>query len=156
MSRIGHPGSECGGDVDGAAAPVGELTPVTLRIIKHELRTPINHIIGYSEMLIEDLDSRSDAAALSALQIVFDAGKGMLAAVNAQIGAASDPESFVSSEVRASLRLAVGAHVTRVFGVQLEGFSLGGSATFLSDVRKILDATRRLAAFARTGELPTP
>jgi signal transduction histidine kinase len=155
MSTIGHSHSELV-DIDGVAAPVRELTPVTLRVIKHDLRTPINHIIGYSEMLIEDLDARSDAAALTALRVVLDAGKEMLAVVNAHVGAGSDPESFVSSDVLASLRLAIGASVSRVCVAQLEGLGLDRSATFTSDVRKMLDATRHLAEFARTGELPAP
>jgi signal transduction histidine kinase len=132
-----------------------ELTPVTLRVIKHDLRTPINHVIGYSEMLIEDLDARTDAAVLAALQVVLDAGKEMLAAVNAHVGAGSDPESFISSDVLASLRQAVGAGVSRVRAAQLEDLGLGRSATFSSDVRKVLDGARRLTEFAHTGELPS-
>src|SRR4051794_6279659 len=32
------------------------LTPETLRETRHTLRTPLNHIIGYSEMLLESAD----------------------------------------------------------------------------------------------------
>lgn len=151
MSIISHSCFDV--DVDGVTAPVRELRPVTLRVIKHELRTPINHIIGYSEMLIEDLVPHSDPAALSALQIVLGAAREMLAVVNSQIAAGSDPESFVSPEVLASLRLAIGARADRVFVQQLQSLDLG-SATFSGDILKILDATRRLAEFAGTGELP--
>ena len=42
------PGSGSGG---GAAAPGGRLD---LSRIRHELRTPINHILGYTEMLLEE------------------------------------------------------------------------------------------------------
>jgi signal transduction histidine kinase len=42
------------------ARPVSEL--------RHDLRTPLNHIIGYGEMLMEDAEDRSDAAAVEALR----------------------------------------------------------------------------------------
>jgi signal transduction histidine kinase len=40
--------------------PVAEL--------RHDLRTPLNHIIGYGEMLMEDAEDRSDTASVEALR----------------------------------------------------------------------------------------
>jgi signal transduction histidine kinase len=153
MSIIGDWWSE-GIEVPGGAAPGHELASMTLRVIKHELRTPINHIIGYSEMLIEDLASGSDAAGLAAMQVVLASGKEMLAMVNAQVSGAGDPESLVSADVLVSLRLAIRGSVERVLVMQLEETSLARSAMFAADIRKILDATRRLAEFAHTGRIP--
>src|SRR5947209_4488491 len=42
------------------ARPVAEL--------RHDLRTPLNHIIGYGEMLIEDAEDRGDAATAGTLR----------------------------------------------------------------------------------------
>ena len=138
----------------GDAGLARELSPVTLRTIKHELRTPINHIIGYSELLIEDLAEEADAAGLSTMQAIHAAGKDMLGVINAQICTASDPDSLVSSDVLAALRAAVGRGIDRVLVENLGATSLARSHVFSADVVKILDAVERLAAFARTGEIP--
>jgi class 3 adenylate cyclase len=37
--------------------------PASLAQLRHELRTPINHILGYSEMLLEELDEAGSLAA---------------------------------------------------------------------------------------------
>src|SRR5438034_6943599 len=87
---------------------VGRQTLVTVRVLKHELRTPINHIMGYSEMLIEDMVDGTDPAARSAMAAVHEAGKELLALVNAGFGGANSPESCVSPDVLATLRSAVG------------------------------------------------
>jgi signal transduction histidine kinase len=155
MSITGDWWSERAIDIPGDAAAVHELAPTTtLRVVKHELRTPINHIIGYSEMLLEDLASGSDAAARSAVQVVLDTGRQMLAVVNAEVGGVGDAESLVSAEMLVSLRLAVRSGIDRVLAQHLEETGPARSVTFSADIRKILAATRRLAEFAHTGRIP--
>jgi signal transduction histidine kinase len=127
---------------------------LTLRVIKHELRTPINHIIGYSEMLIEDLAGGPDAAALAAMQAILAAGKDMLAVINAQINGDHDPDSIVSPDILASLRSVVARGIDRVSVADVGATSLARSPEFSADVEKILEAAGRLAEFARTGEIP--
>ena len=34
----------------------GRVDPAGLRELRHELRTPINHIMGYSELLLEEAE----------------------------------------------------------------------------------------------------
>jgi hypothetical protein len=137
----------------GGAGLAGGVSVLTLRMVKHELRTPINHIVGYSEMLIEDLAGGPDAAGLSTMQAILAAGKDLLAGINAQISGSSDPDSVVSSEVLASLRSVVGRGVDRVLMENLGASDLARSQTFSADVMKILDAAARLATFAGTGEI---
>lgn len=50
--------------------------------MKHELRTPISAVIGYSEMLLEDIDSSGRSDLASALQKIHTAGKQLLSAVD--------------------------------------------------------------------------
>jgi CheY-like chemotaxis protein len=52
--------------------------------LRHDLRTPINAILGYSEMLIEDLDAAGDspAALRTQLQAVYATGNLLLSQVN--------------------------------------------------------------------------
>lgn len=50
--------------------------------LRHELRTPINAIIGYSEMLIEDADTKGYEEFIPDLQKVLEGGRELLALVN--------------------------------------------------------------------------
>jgi DNA-binding response OmpR family regulator len=51
------------------------LSPANVR---HTLRTPLNHIIGYSEMLLEEADERGLEAFTADLQKIHKAGKQLL------------------------------------------------------------------------------
>ena len=53
---------------------------------RHDLRTPINAIIGYSEMLLEDAEDNGESWA-SDLERIRDAGRSLLATVDQTIGA---------------------------------------------------------------------
>lgn len=50
--------------------------------LRHDLRTPINAILGYSEILMEDAQDRADTAILPDLEKIHAAGKELLARVN--------------------------------------------------------------------------
>ncbi len=51
--------------------------------IRHDLRTPVNAIIGYSEMLLEDVDEGLDEPLVSAaLQDTLNAGRRILSLIN--------------------------------------------------------------------------
>lgn len=54
--------------------------------IRHDLRTPINHIIGYSEILIEDAADRVPAQFLTDLERMRSGGHQLLALVNRCFG----------------------------------------------------------------------
>jgi signal transduction histidine kinase len=66
-----------------------EPSRVTLpRTLMHDLRTPVNHILGYSEMLIERANEGETDGLIGDLQRVRTAGKDLLALID---------ESFLSS-----------------------------------------------------------
>jgi signal transduction histidine kinase len=46
--------------------------------LRHDLRTPLNHIIGYGEMLIEDAEERADAGVLDALRRIHATAKDLV------------------------------------------------------------------------------
>lgn len=53
-----------------------------LRNMSHELRTPLNAILGYSEILLEELENEDDSAALRTdLQKIRTAGKNLLSMI---------------------------------------------------------------------------
>ena len=54
----------------------GILAPATLKKIRHDLKTPLNQIIGYGEMLLEDATDHNEAAA--ALRRLLDSAQACL------------------------------------------------------------------------------
>ena len=58
------------------------LKSAFLANMSHELRTPMNAIIGYSEMLIEEVEEAGDSTYLPDLQKIRTAGKHLLALIN--------------------------------------------------------------------------
>lgn len=56
--------------------------PASLANVRHTLRTPLNHIIGYSEMLLEEASERGLETFTADLQRVHKAGKLLLGLIN--------------------------------------------------------------------------
>jgi DNA-binding response OmpR family regulator len=54
----------------------------SLANIRHTLRTPLNHIIGYSEMLLEEADERGLETSLDDIRKIHAAGKRLLACIS--------------------------------------------------------------------------
>jgi signal transduction histidine kinase len=125
---------------------------VTVRVLKHELRTPINHIIGYSEMILEDLVGAGESADHHAVAVTHAVGKELLALVNSTLGSTASPDALAAPDLVAALRDGVQRSVDRM---HVDGLTTGSMANTpsSSDVTKILGAASRLADFARTGHI---
>jgi signal transduction histidine kinase/CheY-like chemotaxis protein len=65
-----------------AAESANRAKSAFLAKMSHELRTPMNAIIGYSEMLIEDVEDEGDEATVSDLKKIHGAAKHLLALIN--------------------------------------------------------------------------
>ncbi len=50
--------------------------------MSHELRTPLNAIIGYSELLVEDMNDDADPETIDDLKKIHSSGKHLLALIN--------------------------------------------------------------------------
>jgi len=59
--------------------------------IRHDLRTPINHIIGYSEMLLEEACDQVPKAFLQDLQKIRAGGARLLELINQHLSAETFP-----------------------------------------------------------------
>ncbi len=73
---------------------------------RHDLRTPINAIIGYSEMLLEDAQDNGEPWA-EGLGKIYSAGRSLLATVNETLS----PEKVESGEVDMSDMAALGERI---------------------------------------------
>ena len=69
---------------DPHAAP-GRDAPDALGQLRHDLKTPINQIIGYSEMLAEDAEDNGQEEALADLQKIGAAAKTLLELIDREI-----------------------------------------------------------------------
>ena len=50
--------------------------------LKHDLRTPLNHIIGYCEMLLEESSSAAQPQLVADLERIHLAGRRLLVVIN--------------------------------------------------------------------------
>jgi len=64
------------------------MDPAVLKHLRHELHTPLNHIIGYSEMLIEDAVEGPLQDLQPGLRVVHDNAQQLLVLINEVLGQA--------------------------------------------------------------------
>jgi adenylate cyclase len=122
----------------------------SLAHLRHELRTPINAIIGYSEMLIEDAEDAGERDFVADLGKVRAAGRQLLSLVDRILhpqrieapGADQDLEAF-GGELRHELRTPITA-VVGYAEMLIEGAREEGRDHLLPDLHRILDAARQL------------
>ncbi|MSV27805.1 MAG: response regulator [Bryobacterales bacterium] len=110
-----------------------------LKELRHNLRTPINHILGYSEMMMEDAGERGADSMLGELRKIHEAGKHSLALINAALTPVHDQ---VTDAELSALHEQLGVPVRAI----LDGTGALGAEGETADVIKIRDAAERLLA----------
>ncbi len=110
---------------------------------RHELRTPVNHILGYAELLIEDAEDLGRADRAGPLRAIHAEGKEVLQLVSSA-RASDDAE-------RAELGRRLGAHLTAIHQ-SCDALEAADPTTdrdaLAADLRKIRAACDRLVALA--------
>jgi len=71
-----------GGGDRGGAPGADRARGAILGYMRHELRTPVNAILGYSEMLIEDAEDAGSASLTADLRRIHGAGHTLLALID--------------------------------------------------------------------------
>ena len=112
--------------------------------LRHDLRTPLNHIIGYCELLLEETDDRRLGAFAPDLQRIHSAGKRLLAIINDLFDPTKSrslvgSQSLIHHEVRTPLNQIIGY-------VELlqEDAAAAQQADLITDLQKIDRAARDL------------
>jgi len=118
--------------VSGRTSAVGEL--------RHTFRTPVNHIVGYTEMLLEDLppDDESHRAPLKA---ILDAAHDALTQISAVLVPSETPATETVRRLYAELEEPQ-ARIIRAVTSLISAQDLGESAA--EDLRRILHAAEQL------------
>ncbi len=65
------------------------IEPQALADLRHDLRTPIGHILGYGEMVVEELRERGQADLISDVEKMRQAGDRLLVMVNERLSASA-------------------------------------------------------------------
>ena len=65
------------------------VSPDPLAQIRHDLRTPVNHILGYSEMLQEDAEAAGQSAFVPDLQKIQSAARQLQTLITEKLGVAT-------------------------------------------------------------------
>ena len=122
----------------------------SLASLRHELRTPVNAILGYSELLLEDAAAPDQEELAADLQKIHTAGKHILAIVDDILHTekiavqkdGGDPDGF-----REQLRHTIRTPLNAVIGYSemlIESSRETGREDLLPDLQRILDAARNV------------
>ena len=111
--------------------------------LRHDLRTPLNHIIGYTEMLLEDATGDALAERRTRLELALAAARHALELINAALGSARRIVPGDVGQLFDALQEPRKKIVAAVSGLELP--ETDGDDVFNADLKKILSAAARLA-----------
>jgi DNA-binding response OmpR family regulator len=123
--------------------------------LRHDLRTPVNHIVGYAEMLIEDLTLPAHAEQKAALERTIVAARDALRAISVVL---APTREAVAPDELTGLYTTLAEPQRRVVDAVQGLLAHAGEAptpTFTEDLRRILEAAERLVPRA-PAETPAP
>jgi CheY-like chemotaxis protein len=116
------------------------LSTKALSELRHELRTPINQIVGYCEMLLEDSDAAQHAARHAALEQALSAVRDALATIDRAL---PPGRTDIRPEDAAALHDTLREPRERILAAT-EALLSDTDAAFAADVRKVRTAAERL------------
>jgi adenylate cyclase len=122
---------------------------------RHELRTPLGHIIGYGEMLLEELEGAGGGAVEAPLRAVHAGAREVLSRLNSLL---APPPSGVLLDLGPMLKqLVEPAQAVATSADNLRGAAAAaGQDDLLADVDKIVAATTRFLELLTSGEFGAP
>jgi len=112
--------------------------------VRHEIRTPINAIIGYGEMLVEDA---TVPQSIPDLKHICDAGKQLLTLVDRLLGSSVGEIQLDWDKIGVEIRHAMRTPIDTVLGyceILQDELGSASPALFADDLGKIETAARRL------------
>jgi adenylate cyclase len=132
---------------EGAVPDAGRVERAALGHVRHELRTPVNGIIGYAEMLLEDA---GDLAIEGDLRRIRSAGAALLSRIDEVLGAeaprpdGAGPElDALAARVHAELRTPINT-VMGYAELLIETCREQSRDELVPDLERILAAAKRL------------
>jgi CheY-like chemotaxis protein len=114
--------------------------------LRHDLRTPAGHIIGYAEMLEEDLDEERAKLHSGDLQAIQNAGHRILGLIDDHLSASrGSAEEINVSEAQFQMRMQLN-HITGYAEMLREDALEEGHEELVNDLNHIADAGKTMLA----------
>jgi signal transduction histidine kinase len=134
------------------------LKAESLARLRHDLRTPVNHILGYTELLIDDAAERHLEAQIPALQGIQNGGRELLEIMRTGLGESTGPEQEVDLDsFRHDLQAAAAGVLKTCSSLQetaMQNNTADADPQTVADLDAICRALRRLVDFSLNGMLP--
>jgi signal transduction histidine kinase len=131
-------------DMPETRSPYQELTVGQL---KHDLRNPVGQILGFSEMLIEDLRDLGNTDHLDKLYGACTIARALLNGIDVQLSSGGvQPQEAVPESLVVQLKSRLDTDMTRLLELHLEDCPFAKREPFSDDVRAILAAAIALRA----------
>jgi len=133
------------------------MTTDQLAHFRHELRTPVNHIIGYSEMLREEAEDLGLSDFIPDLQQMREGGDQLLSVIEDLLNPspmAAEVDLIDFSALEAQLRRKLEDPLNQIVSGsrRLQEKATGlGKASLTGDLQKIESAARKMLALAQAG-----
>jgi hypothetical protein len=120
---------------------------------RHELLTPVNHIIGYCEILIEDAEGTGQEGVLAGLDSILRQGRQLLEDIERSLPGAADrvPGEVNLPALRSRLLAPLGQILEACDGMRW-GPDAPALAGFVADLEKVRAAASSLIGLA--GRIP--
>ena len=129
-------------------APKGPSKRTTAAQLRHDLRTPFNQIIGYSEMLIEDAEASSNDFVSSNIGRVLNDAQQLLALIDEIL----DPHAQRPSQERLNRDLLFPlSHLLNHVERLVVSAQQRGQDEVTADIERILEAVKRLDEIVSSG-----
>ncbi len=120
------------------------------RLVRHELRTPINHILSYAELVREDAEDGALPGVVAEMQAVEAAGRSALKLVNVYLEAHQAPGEPTHDPAQTELA-ALMREVSRRVGELRLTDEVRAAHAIDADLQRIGTAAERLLALVEGG-----
>jgi len=124
---------------------MSHVVPEAAKQLRHELRTPVNHIVGYAEMLLEDLEGPDSERARALLEAAIEGAREILGLINGALPPSlAEPSPSDVESLYASLQ-PPRRRVIEAAAALASTPPISGDEAALDDLRRIREAAERLA-----------
>lgn len=122
--------------------------------LRHDLRTPVNHIVGYAEMLLEDLEGPGQESRRAALHQAVAAARDALAVISLVLAPTRDAVEPAELDSLYQKLEEPQHRILDTIRALLEAAGEAPTPAFAEDLRKIMDAAERLVPRERLAKPP--
>lgn len=133
----------------------GALTAAQVSALRHELRTPVNHIVGYCELLLEDVGDDPDGTRNAALRDALAGAREVIGLIDGALSASGRNVTRGDVTVLQGLLRTPHDRIMSAVDTLANSATAPGDDAFRADVERVRRATGHLLS-DHLHETPTP